>query len=73
MFVVLDINNVRYKVSIIECSNCGNYIYSKEVNDNTAKHQVDVIMWSHDSFWWLHLHMNMWGGLHMSKYYKSFI
>ena len=41
--MVLNINYVRYKVLIIEHSNCGNYIYSKEVIDNTAKHWVDVI------------------------------
>ena len=66
-----DINNVRYKVSITEHSNCGNYIYSKEVIDN--KQNIGLMLWSHDSFWWFHLRMNMWWGLHMSKHYKSFI
>ena len=42
--MVLNINDVRYKMSIIECSNCSNYIYSKEVIDNTAKHQADVVI-----------------------------
>ena len=42
--MVLNINDVRYKVSIIEFSNCGNYIYSKEVINNTAKHQIDVVI-----------------------------
>ena len=43
MLVVLHINDVRYEVSIMECSNCGDNVYSKEVIDNTAKHQVDVV------------------------------
>ena len=42
--MVLNINDVRYKMSIIEHSNCGNYIYSKEVIDNTAEHQADVVI-----------------------------
>ena len=42
--MVLDINDVRYKMSMIECSNCSNYIYHKEVIDNTAKHQADVVI-----------------------------
>ena len=38
------INYVRYEVSIMEHSNCGNYVYSKEVFDNTTKHWVDVVI-----------------------------
>ena len=44
--MVLNINNVRYKMSIIEHSNCSNYIYSKEVIDNTAKHWADLVITS---------------------------
>ena len=28
----------------MEHSNCGDYVYSKEVTDNTAKHWVDVVI-----------------------------
>ena len=42
--MVLNINDVRYKMSIIECNNCSNYTYSKEVIDNTAKHWADVVI-----------------------------
>ena len=44
MFVVLSVNNVRYEVSIMEHSNCGYYVYSNEVIDNTAKHGIDVVI-----------------------------
>ena len=42
--MVLSINNVRYEMSIVEHSNCGNYVHSKEVIDNTAKHWVHVVI-----------------------------
>ena len=42
--MVLNINNARYKMSIIEHSNYSKYIYSKGVIDIAAKHQADVVI-----------------------------
>ena len=42
--MVLNSNDVRYKMLSIECTNFSNYIYSKEAIDNIAQHQADVVV-----------------------------